>query len=73
MDLFPKLYDYEERLVRFAGETIFFLKKFSNEYVSEYYRMQLIRSTGSSVLNYGEAQGTVTDRDFVHKMSIVLK
>jgi len=38
-----------------------------------YYRNQLIRSSGSPVLNYGEAQATVTDKDFIHKMSISVK
>ena len=32
-----------------------------------------ISSSGSPVLNYGEAQANITNKDFVHKMSIVSK
>jgi four helix bundle protein len=39
----------------------------------EYYKNQLIRSSGSSSLNYGEAQGTITDKDFIFKVSLVAK
>ena len=34
---------------------------------------QLIRSGTSSALNYGEAQGAESRRDFIHKLKIVLK
>lgn len=34
---------------------------------------QLIRSSGSASLNFGEAQGTVTDKDFIFKVSLVVK
>ena len=37
------------------------------------YKNQLTRSSGSAALNYGEAQGTVTNKDFINKMSIVVK
>ena len=39
----------------------------------DYYKNQLIRSSGSSSLNYGEAQGTITSRDFVFKVSLSVK
>ena len=68
-----KIYDFEDRLVRFAGEVIFFSRKLSSDYELDYYRKQLIRSSGSSALNYGEAQGTVTERDFINKLSLVSK
>jgi len=32
-----------------------------------------MRSSGGAALNYGEAQGTVTTKDFIHKLSLVLK
>ena len=73
MEKFEKIYDYEERLVRFAGESAIFAEKLPNTYTANYYKNQLIRSSGSPVLNYGEAQATVTDKDFIHKMSIVVK
>ena len=68
-----KIYDYEERLVRFAGEIIKFVNSIHKTYAGNYYASQLIRSSGSSALNYGEVQGTVSEKDFVHKMSIVVK
>ena len=73
MEKFERIYDYEDRLVRFAGESALFEEKLSNTYTANYYKNQLIRSSGSPVLNYGEAQATVTDKDFIHKMSIVVK
>jgi len=36
-------------------------------------RIKLLRSSGSAALHYGEAQGTTTTRDFVHKVSNTLK
>lgn len=34
---------------------------------------QLIRSVTSSALNYGEAQGAESKKDFIHKMKVCLK
>ncbi len=39
----------------------------------EYYENQLIRSSGSSALNYGESQGAITDKDYVFKLTLVVK
>ena len=68
-----KIYNLEDRLVRFAGECIYFVRNLDKTYELEYYKNQLIRSSGSSSLNYGEAQGTITSRDFVYKVSLVVK
>ncbi|MFV8271127.1 four helix bundle protein [Flavobacterium sp. GT2N3] len=70
---FEKIYSFEDRLVRFAGECIFFVRKLEKSYEIEYYKNQLIRSSGSSSLNYGEAQGTITSRDFIFKVSLYVK
>jgi four helix bundle protein len=70
---FDKIYNFEDRLVRFAGECIFFARKLDKSYELDYYKNQLIRSSGSSSLNYGEAQGTITSRDFVFKVSLSVK
>lgn len=70
---FDKIYNFEDRLVRFAGECIFFVRKLDKTYEIEYYKNQLIRSSGSSSLNYGEAQGTITGKDFIFKVSLVVK
>jgi len=68
-----KIYNFENRLVRFAGETILYLKNLKKDYELDYYAKQIIRSSGSAALNYGEAQGTVTVKDFINKMSLVVK
>ncbi|GAQ49553.1 TPA: four helix bundle protein [Flavobacterium psychrophilum] len=68
-----KIFNFEDRLVRFAGECILFTRNLNKSYENEYYKNQLIRSSGSSSLNFGEAQGTITDKDFIFKVSVVVK
>lgn len=68
-----KIYNFEDRLVRFAGECIFFVRKLEKSYEIDYYKNQLIRSSGSAALNYGEAQGTITNKDFIFKVSLSVK
>lgn len=68
-----KIFNFEDRLVRFAGECIFFTRNLNKSFENEYYKNQLIRSSGSSSLNFGEAQGTVTDKDFIFKLALVVK
>jgi four helix bundle protein len=70
---FEKIFNLEDRLVRFAGECILFVRKLEKSYEVDYYKNQLIRSSGSSSLNYGEAQGTITDKDFIFKVSLSVK
>lgn len=50
---FDKIFNFEERLVRFAEECILFVRKLEKSFEVEYYKNQLIRSSGSSSLNYG--------------------
>jgi four helix bundle protein len=66
-------YNFEDRLVEFAAKTLSFIKSLPKDNVGRYYNDQILRSSGSAALNYGEAQGTVTPKDFIHKMSQVLK
>jgi four helix bundle protein len=68
-----KTYDFEDRLVEFAGKIIMFCKTLPRDRTGYYYGDQIMRSSGASALNYGEAQGATTTKDFIHKMSIVLK
>ena len=73
-DIFSeKIFNFEDRLVRFAGECILFTRNLSKSYENEYYKNQLIRSSGSSSLNFGEAQGTISDKDFVFKVGLSVK
>ncbi|HLF65677.1 MAG TPA: four helix bundle protein [Saprospiraceae bacterium] len=68
-----KIYNFEDRLVRFAGNIILFCKSIPKDAVGLYYINQILRSSGSAALHYGEAQGTTTGPDFIHKVSNVLK
>ena len=68
-----KTYNFEDRLVEFAGDIIAFNRTLPKDNVGRYCNDQILRSSGSSALHYGEAQGTVTSKDFIHKMSQVLK
>ncbi len=68
-----KIFNFEDRLVRFAGECIFFTRILNKSFENEYYKNQLIRSSGSASLNFGEAQGTISDKDFVFKVGLAVK
>ncbi|MCZ8331267.1 MAG: four helix bundle protein [Flavobacterium sp.] len=68
-----KIFNFEDRLVRFAGECIFFTRNLNKSFENEYYKNQLIRSSGSASLNFGEAQGTISDKDFVFKVGLAVK
>ena len=68
-----KIFNLDDRLIRFAEECIFFTRKLDKSYENEYYKNQLIRSSGSSSLNFGESQGTVTDKDLIFKLTLVVK
>ena len=63
----------EERLIQFAIDVILICKKIDNSFASEHLAKQLIRSATSAALNYGEARGVESSRDFLHKMKICLK
>jgi four helix bundle protein len=66
-------YDLEERLIQFSVNIILSCNKLNGSFASQHLSKQLIRSTTSSALNYGEAQSAESKRDFLHKMKICLK
>ena len=68
-----KKFDLEDRLVEFAANAGLFCKDLPNDTCGLYYSNQLLRSGGSAALNFGEAQGTNTDRDYVNKAGTSLK
>ncbi len=68
-----KIFNFEDRLVRFAGECIFFTRNLNKSFENKYYKNQLIRSSGSSSLNFGEAQGTISNKDFIFKVGLTVK
>jgi len=68
-----KKFELEDRLVDFAAAVVLFCKDLPSDMTGLYYGNQLLRSGGSSALNFGEAQGTNTDRDYINKAGVSLK
>jgi len=68
-----KTNELEERVINFAVFVIDIVEEVKNSYAGNYYGNQLIRSSGSPALNYGEARSAESHKDFVHKMGLCLK
>ena len=66
-------YNLEERLVNFAVSIVDFTSKFRKDQISLYFIDQLVRSSSSAALNYGESRGALTHKDYTYKISLVLK
>lgn len=66
-------FDLSERLEDFAAAIILLYDKKPLPFAGEYLAKQLIRSSCSSALNYGEVLGAGTDKDKIHKLRICLK
>lgn len=66
-------YDLSERLEDFAAKIILLYDKNPLSYAGDYLAKQLIRSSCSSALNYGEVLGAGTDKDKINKLRICLK
>ena len=66
-------YELEERLIDFAVlvNNVAYSQPFSRG--GKYYRDQMIRSSSSCAMNYGETLGAESGKDFIHKNRIVLK
>lgn len=65
--------DLEDRLVGLAISVVRMTEGMPMSPAGRYYGGQVLRSTGSAALNYGEAQGGETHRDFTHKLKIARK
>ncbi|MFT7113785.1 MAG: four helix bundle protein [Candidatus Azotimanducaceae bacterium] len=63
----------ENRLIDFAVSSISYCKGLEYNYSNNHLGKQLIRSSTSVSLNYGEACSAESRRDFIHKMRICLK
>jgi four helix bundle protein len=68
-----KKFDLTERLEDFAATIIMLYDKKPLSYSGDYLAKQLIRSSCSSALNYGEVLGAGTDKDKINKLRICLK
>jgi four helix bundle protein len=60
-------------LVEFATTILKVADGMSKTFAGQHLSGQLIRSATSAALNYGEAQGGESSKDFVHKIKVVLK
>jgi four helix bundle protein len=65
--------EIEDRLVNFAAEVNKMRRSLDNCEFSQNLFNQLTRSSSSAALNYGEALGAESRKDFTHKIGIVLK
>jgi len=68
-----KKYDFQDRLIRFAGDIILFVSKQDKNFTGHYLYNQIMRSSGSVALNFAESQGSHTDKDYLNKLHIALK
>ena len=66
-------FDLTERLEDFAALIILLYDKKPMSYAGDYLVKQLIRSSCSPALNYGEVLGAGTDKDKINKLRICLK
>ncbi len=63
----------EKRLIEFSLQILKLTKEFNSSFISDHLSKQIIRSSTSAALNYGEVQSSESQKDFIHKISIVLK
>jgi len=65
--------ELEDRLIRFSVSIIGMTKELDEGFESQHLSKQIIRSGTATALLYGEAQGAPTKKDFIHKISLVLR
>ncbi len=68
----PK-YDLEERLINYSLRIIDVVELLPDTMVGNHLGRQLLRSGTSPALNYGEAQGAESRKDFTHKLKVITK
>ena len=73
MENYTKNRELENRIISFSVEAIDLCESLKNSFSGSHLGKQLIRSSSSSALNYGETQGAESPRDFIHKLSVVTK
>ena len=65
--------ELENRLINFSVEIIDLSEARENKESLKPILKQLVRSSSSAALNYGEAQGAESRKDFIHKIRISVK
>jgi len=66
-------YDLEDRLIDYSVSIIKVIEGSPVNKVTNHLGSQLLRSSTSPALNYGEMLAAESKRDFIHKMKVVLK
>jgi four helix bundle protein len=65
--------EIENRLIKFSVRNFELTDNLKKKEYAVILAKQLLRSSSSAALNYGEAQGAETSKDFIHKIGIVIK
>jgi len=68
-----KKFNLDERLISFAADCIDVAESLPKTIAGGHIAGQLVRSSSSPALNYGEAQAAESRNDFIHKMKVCLK
>ena len=68
-----KKFDLEDRLIDFVIRVSEIEEILPNTKLANHIGGQLIRCSSSPALNYGEAQSAESQKDFIHKVQIILK
>lgn len=68
-----KSVDLKQRILKFVLRIIELTKKLPENRINRIFIEQIIRSASSIGSNYEEADGTISKKDFVYKMSLVKK
>lgn len=66
-------YDLEDRLIKYAIETLTLVEHLPAISSGKHIGQQLLRSGTAPAALYGEAQSAESRKDFIHKMKIALK
>lgn len=66
-------YDLQKRLLAFSSEILDLVEVLPRNRIGYHLGNQLMRSGTSPCLNYAEAMGAESQKDFIHKLRIALK
>jgi four helix bundle protein len=65
--------ELEQRLIILVKSVDSITRSLKPAYLSKHLTTQILRSSTSAALNYGEAQASESRNDFIHKISLVTK
>lgn len=65
--------DIENRLINFSVDISECITKLHRHPTVTHLKDQIIRSSTSAALNYGEAQSAASRKDFINKINIIMK